>query len=126
MSKENIKILFFEIIGGQRYEIGEGQFTYTDVHHQYAINFKTPPYIDPDILVSVNAYIQLLRPSDNAVSKAREFEFYPSNIQIKKRRLPSYLETPDDSMGNARISRAIKVDFIFKLYFRWSFKHDLP
>lgn len=47
------------------------------VHHQVGIKFKTPPYHNPNIVGPVQTYMQLRRPSDQAISEPVLFEFYP-------------------------------------------------
>ncbi|KAL1505521.1 hypothetical protein ABEB36_005069 [Hypothenemus hampei] len=81
VTKKNIKIRFFELDDDEQ-EIWEGwgKFSELDVHHQYAIVFKTPPYDrNLDINRPVNVYMQLVRPSDNARSEWKDFRFVPSS-----------------------------------------------
>lgn len=49
----------------------------SDVHRQYGIVFKTPPFKDPDIRSAVDVKIQLLRPTDAAVSEPLTFRYIP-------------------------------------------------
>lgn len=57
-----------------------------DVHHQYAIVFKTPPYRDVDIKSPVKVYIQLERPSDSARSEPKEFTYIVSPFKPGSKR----------------------------------------
>ena len=51
--------------------------TSNDVHHQYAVTIKTPPYIDMNIKNTETVYIRLRRMSDSLYSNAVEFSYEP-------------------------------------------------
>lgn len=53
---ENIKVRFFELDDDQVIWEDWGKFTEADVHHQYAIALKTPPYRKTSIDESVRAF----------------------------------------------------------------------
>lgn len=92
VGKKNIKIKFFEL-NEKDDEIWSayGRFTELDVHHQYAIVFKTPPYKDVNITSPKEVYIQLERPSDGDYSEPKKFTYKPSDKIIgKKRQRMSY------------------------------------
>lgn len=57
---EDIKVRFFEL-NDDKEVIWEdfGKFSEADVHHQYAIALKTPPYKDINITEYVNYFIFL-------------------------------------------------------------------
>lgn len=62
ISLENIKIRFYELDDNDRLIWEDyGRFTEADVHHQYAIALKTPPYRKTNIeeSVSMNLNIQI-------------------------------------------------------------------
>ncbi|XP_072391464.1 nuclear factor NF-kappa-B p110 subunit isoform X1 [Diabrotica undecimpunctata] len=84
VTKKNIKIRFYELDDDENvvWE-GWGQFNDLDVHHQYAIVFKTPQYKDENITSPVNVFVELVRPSDQARSEAREFRYIPNKNNIK-------------------------------------------
>lgn len=63
-----------------------GRFSEADVHHQYAIALKTPPYRTNEIDKSVKVYIQLYRPGDNSHSEPVEFRYKPSNSFVNNTR----------------------------------------
>lgn len=69
-----------------------GRFTDLDVHHQYAIVFRTPPYRQLDIDTSRTVYIELFRPSDMARSERKEFTYTPDNYKagLKRSRYTNY------------------------------------
>ncbi|XP_050510448.1 nuclear factor NF-kappa-B p110 subunit isoform X2 [Diabrotica virgifera virgifera] len=84
VTKKNIKIRFYELDDDENvvWE-GWGQFNDLDVHHQYAIVFKTPKYRDENITSPVNVFVELVRPSDQARSEAREFRYVPNKNMAK-------------------------------------------
>ncbi|XP_031826940.1 nuclear factor NF-kappa-B family member relish isoform X2 [Nomia melanderi] len=92
VGKKNIKIKFFEI-NDDNNEIWSayGRFSELDVHHQYAIVFRTPPYKDRDITSPKEVFIQLERPSDGDCSEPLKFTYKPSDRIIgRKRQRMSY------------------------------------
>ncbi|XP_058166663.1 nuclear factor NF-kappa-B p110 subunit [Anopheles ziemanni] len=76
--KNNIQIRFFEL---DEYETevwtDKAIFSEADVHHQYAIAFKTPPYRYKDITEPVEVYMQLYRPKDHCLSEPVPFKYKP-------------------------------------------------
>jgi Rel/ankyrin family protein len=76
---ENIKIKFFEL-DDEDNEVwcDYGKFSELDVHHQYAIVFRTPPYRDTEIDKTVDVYLQLYRPTDGDCSEPIKFAYKPS------------------------------------------------
>ncbi|XP_026673518.1 nuclear factor NF-kappa-B p110 subunit isoform X2 [Ceratina calcarata] len=99
VGKKNIKIKFFEL-NSENNEIWSayGTFSELDVHHQYAIVFRTPAYRDLNITSPRKVYIQLERPSDGDISEPLQFTYKPSDrIMGRKRPRISYsgsLELP--------------------------------
>ncbi|KAF2880441.1 hypothetical protein ILUMI_25719 [Ignelater luminosus] len=94
VKKRNVRIRFYEL-DNEDIEIwnAEAKFSDLDVHHQYAIVFKTPAYRDLDIKNDVKVFIELQRPSDGARSEPREYIYTPSN-RIPSRKRPRL--TSDD------------------------------
>ncbi|KAF2880445.1 hypothetical protein ILUMI_25723 [Ignelater luminosus] len=90
VTKKNIKVRFYEL-DDEDNEIWSdyGRFTDLDVHHQYAIVFKTPPYKVLDIESEVKVFIELQRPSDGARSEPKDFTYTPSKI-IHNRKRPRF------------------------------------
>lgn len=79
VTKKNIKVRFYELDDDDTVVWEDyGKFSDLDVHHQYAIVFKTPPYRDQNIKDPVRVFIELERPSDRARSEPKEFS-YTSN-----------------------------------------------
>lgn len=87
VTKKNIKVRFFELDDDDN-EVWEdyGRFSDLDVHHQYAIVFKTPPYKHSEIDKEVRVFIELQRPSDGARSEPKDFSYIPSEISIGRKR----------------------------------------
>uniref|UniRef100_A0A182QGU8 RHD domain-containing protein n=1 Tax=Anopheles farauti TaxID=69004 RepID=A0A182QGU8_9DIPT len=76
--KNNIKIRFFELDEyDQEVWHDMAVFSEADVHHQYAIAFKTPAYRNKDITEPVEVYMQLCRPRDGCQSEPVPFKYKP-------------------------------------------------
>lgn len=63
-----------------------GIFTEADVHHQYGIVLKTPPYKKTSIDARVTVKVQLFRPRDGSKSEPLDFEYKPNVQRGGKRR----------------------------------------
>ncbi|KAJ8733352.1 hypothetical protein PYW08_001650 [Mythimna loreyi] len=104
VNKKNIMIRFFELDdNNERVWTGSGQFMQSDVHHQYAIVFRTPPYKNPETPVDVHVFIELVRPSDGRTSEPKEFKYKANQAykQIKKRKAgSSYCSIGSSSSGS--------------------------
>ncbi|XP_015176773.1 PREDICTED: nuclear factor NF-kappa-B p100 subunit isoform X2 [Polistes dominula] len=87
VGKKNIKVKFFEL-DEDDHEVwcDYGRFTELDVHHQYAIVFRTPPYKDINITSSKEVFVKLERPSDNDYSEAVKFTYKPSDRSLGRKR----------------------------------------
>ncbi|KAJ8984884.1 hypothetical protein NQ317_002724 [Molorchus minor] len=87
VTKKNIRIRFFELDdNSEEVWSGDGKFNETDVHHQYAIAFKTPKYHDEYINEPVKVFMELVRLSDEARSEPREFKYMPSKYKPGSKR----------------------------------------
>ncbi|XP_043272464.1 nuclear factor NF-kappa-B p100 subunit isoform X2 [Venturia canescens] len=86
VGKKNIKVKFFEVDEND-HEIwsGYGRFSELDVHHQYAIVFKTPPY-NREITAPKEVYIKLERPTDGDFSEPIKFTYKPRDCIFNKKR----------------------------------------
>ncbi|XP_040110215.1 nuclear factor NF-kappa-B p100 subunit isoform X3 [Oryx dammah] len=73
-----------------------GDFSPTDVHKQYAIVFRTPPYHKMKIERPVTVFLQLKRKRGGDVSDSKQFTYYPlvedkEEVQRKRRKaLPTF------------------------------------
>lgn len=117
---DNIKVRFFEknensdIIWEDYGKFSEN----SDVHHQFGIVLKTPPYKDKFIQNPVKVQIQLIRPSDNCCSEPLDFRYVPVNRKrtfsclSENEMIPTVIEhfekkshqTPDITSSNASTS----------------------
>lgn len=59
--------------------IAKGEFSSNDVHKQYGICLRTPPYSDMSIQEPVLCSMYLYRPKNKAKSDPVDFTFYPPN-----------------------------------------------
>jgi len=79
-SVDDIEIRFFEqspdgeVVWEAYPDIGD-----LDVHHQYAIVFKTPPYRDSSVTEPVNVFLQLFRPSSGDFGDPKPFMYRPAD-----------------------------------------------
>lgn len=104
--KKNIKIRFFEVDpDGHEIWSDYGQFNDYDVHHQYAIVFRTPRYRDTQIQENVVVKMELLRPKDNSRSEALNFTYKPAR-RYGKRVCPS--SSRSDSCSSFETPRKIR------------------
>jgi len=79
VKKGDIHVRFFELDQDEE-RVWEklAEFQEGDVHHQYAIVFKTPRYRDVEVTQDVGVFFELYRPSDGAVSDPKAFRYKPS------------------------------------------------
>ncbi|XP_071071819.1 nuclear factor NF-kappa-B p100 subunit isoform X3 [Dasypus novemcinctus] len=94
VQKDDIEVRFYEDDenGWQAF----GDFSPTDVHKQYAIVFRTPPYHKMKIERPVTVFLQLKRKRGGDVSDSKQFTYYPlvedkEEVQRKRRKaLPAF------------------------------------
>ncbi|XP_056660864.1 nuclear factor NF-kappa-B p100 subunit [Monodelphis domestica] len=94
VQKDDIEVRFYEDDenGWQAF----GDFSPTDVHKQYAIVFRTPPYHKMKIDRPVTVFLQLKRKRGGDVSDSKQFTYYPmvedkEEVQRKRRKaLPAF------------------------------------
>merc|ERR1712214_182011 len=80
VSKEDIKVRFFDYNGWEEY----ADFGPSDVHKQYAISFKVPKYQNVNILQRQKVCVELVKSSDDTRSEEEEFWFTPVNGEMEK------------------------------------------
>jgi len=92
--KEDIKVKFFQVKDenpdSPRLWEADAFFQESDVHHQYAIAFKTPPFVDLKVSDSVEVYFELYRPSDEARSQPMNFLYTPAPCQTQNNKRRRY------------------------------------
>ena len=97
---DNIKIRFCGLTPADQHWEDFGTFDVHDVHKNYAIVLKTPPYMNKSIDAPVTVGMQLVRPSDDTYSERRDFTYMPDAsdeaVIARKRQCtrPSFLNTP--------------------------------
>uniref|UniRef100_A0A667ZHT7 Nuclear factor of kappa light polypeptide gene enhancer in B-cells 2 (p49/p100) n=1 Tax=Myripristis murdjan TaxID=586833 RepID=A0A667ZHT7_9TELE len=95
VQKDDIEIRFYEEEEDGGWE-AFGDFSPTDVHKQYAIVFKTPPYHSLEIERPVTVFLQLKRKRAGDSSDPKQFTYVPhqqdrEEVQRKKQKpLPHY------------------------------------
>ncbi|XP_028651015.1 nuclear factor NF-kappa-B p100 subunit isoform X1 [Erpetoichthys calabaricus] len=94
VQKDDIEVRFYEDDEGGWEAYGD--FAPTDVHKQYAIVFKTPPYRKTEIERPVTVFLQLKRKKGGDCSEPKQFTYHPQiqdkeEVQRKKQKsLPHY------------------------------------
>ncbi|CAG9760975.1 unnamed protein product [Ceutorhynchus assimilis] len=106
LTSPNIRIRLFELDADNR-EVWEayGTFSELDIHHHYAIVFRTPAFRDQNITHPVMVLIELVRPSDFARSDVRNFWYIPNIHGTGQRIQPSpIIEMPLEDITRAQQS----------------------
>lgn len=98
VSKKHIKVKFFEIDDDDEETWCDyGKFTELDVHHQYAIVFRTPAYKDRELTEEKVVFIQLERTTDGDSSEPIKFTYQPiDSLRLRKR---PRISTTDNTMS---------------------------
>jgi len=107
VKKGDISVRFFQLDeNDERNWEADAHFTEGDVHHQYAIAFKTPPYENQTVTEDVNVFFELYRPSDNAYSEPKHFRYKPrEEIRLGKRaRMSSSFAVRSQPLPNAPVA----------------------
>ncbi|KAG0722007.1 Nuclear factor NF-kappa-B p110 subunit [Chionoecetes opilio] len=91
--RNNVHVKFFELDENDR-EVWKayGEFADNDVHHQYAIVFRTPRYRFTNLNTSVRVKVQLERPTDKDTSEALDFTYLPDSLKRSRNNLENTLE----------------------------------
>ncbi|XP_053306905.1 nuclear factor NF-kappa-B p100 subunit isoform X2 [Spea bombifrons] len=105
VQKDDIEVRFYEDDenGWQAF----GDFSPTDVHKQYAIVFRTPPYHKLKIDRPVTVFLQLKRKRGGDVSDSKQFTYYPleqdkEEVERKRRKeIPTFSPFFDGGAGGA-------------------------
>ncbi|KAM5142242.1 nuclear factor NF-kappa-B p100 subunit [Mantella aurantiaca] len=93
VQKDDIEVRFYE--DDENGWNAFGDFAPTDVHKQYAIVFRTPPYHNKKIDRPVTVFLQLKRKRGGDVSESKQFTYYPldpdkEEVERKRRKdIPS-------------------------------------
>ncbi|XP_048360839.1 nuclear factor NF-kappa-B p100 subunit isoform X3 [Sphaerodactylus townsendi] len=102
VQKDDIEIRFYEDDenGWQAF----GDFSPTDVHKQYAIVFRTPPYHKSKIDRPVTVFLQLKRKRGGDVSDSKQFTYYPvveDKEEVERKRKKTLPQFPQHFGGGA-------------------------
>ncbi|XP_059056630.1 nuclear factor NF-kappa-B p110 subunit [Achroia grisella] len=117
VNKKNIRIRFFEISdSGEEVWSAFAHFLESDVHHQYAIVFRTPKYADPHITVDVKVFIELVRPLDGRTSERKEFTYTAEQVfkQSKKRKANSSYSSLNSNSSSIKSINEVPATVMFQ------------
>ncbi|KAB1271139.1 Nuclear factor NF-kappa-B p100 subunit [Camelus dromedarius] len=100
VQKDDIEVRFYEDDenGWQAF----GDFSPTDVHKQYAIVFRTPPYHKMKIDRPVTVFLQLKRKRGGDVSDSKQFTYYPLVEGGAGLKIPGGLEDKEEVQRKRR------------------------
>uniref|UniRef100_A0A673GDX3 Nuclear factor NF-kappa-B p100 subunit-like n=1 Tax=Sinocyclocheilus rhinocerous TaxID=307959 RepID=A0A673GDX3_9TELE len=101
VQKDDIDIRFYEEEDDGGWE-AFGDFSPTDVHKQYAIVFKTPPYRCTDITRPVTVFLQLKRKKGGDCSEPKQFTYIPHNQdkeEVQRKRMKALPQPYDHWRG---------------------------
>ncbi|XP_042312392.1 nuclear factor NF-kappa-B p100 subunit isoform X2 [Sceloporus undulatus] len=107
VQKDDIEVRFYEDDenGWQAF----GDFSPTDVHKQYAIVFRTPPYHKMKIDRPVTVFLQLKRKRGGDVSDSKQFTYYPvveDKEEVERKRKKTLPQFPQHFGGGASMGGA--------------------
>ncbi|MCJ8730366.1 hypothetical protein PDJAM_G00183560 [Pangasius djambal] len=100
VQKDDIEIRFYEEDDEGGWE-AYGDFSPTDVHKQYAIVFKTPPY-HKEIERPVTVFLQLKRKKGGDCSEPKQFTYFPPHPdkeEVYRKRMKSLPQPYDHWRG---------------------------
>ncbi|XP_017319794.1 nuclear factor NF-kappa-B p100 subunit isoform X2 [Ictalurus punctatus] len=100
VQKDDIEIRFYEEDDEGGWE-AYGDFSPTDVHKQYAIVFKTPPY-HKEIERPVTVFLQLKRKKGGDCSEPKQFTYvpqYPDKEEVQRKRMKALPQPYDHWRG---------------------------
>lgn len=101
ISRDDIRIRFFEVRNEWLFWEGFADFQPVNVHKQVAIVFRTPAYCNQEITEPVGVQIQLQKKSDGSTSKPLPFIMLPMEIgdtNMLKRKRARFDFTPKSFM----------------------------
>lgn len=118
VDKDDIQVVFYQESEQECIWTDNGLFGPTDVHHQIAIVFKTPKYMNTEIDREIEVKMSLKRPSDGDMSEPITFiytpeESDPEEIGAKrKRQEPDFgkcFQMNDNEPSTSGLSSSAKV-----------------
>lgn len=110
INRDDVRVRFYEEIDGQTVWEAFGDFGQNDVHRQYAIVFKTPPYSNDLLQQPREVNMQLQRISDQEGSDPILFTYQPEDpdpdrILEKRKRKAATLNFLHDAGGSSPINQ---------------------
>lgn len=86
VQKDDIEVVFFDgpLDGSDIKWTTQGMFSSSDVHRQFCIVVRTPPYHDLCIQAPVSVCLALRRKSDGELSEAKPFIYYPLRLDPER------------------------------------------
>ncbi|XP_065185931.1 nuclear factor NF-kappa-B p105 subunit-like [Sycon ciliatum] len=86
VQKDDVEVLFYDgpADGSDAKWTSHGLFSSSDVHRQFSIVFRTPPYHNLYVQSAVCVWIALRRKSDNEQSEPKSFLYQPLNMDPEK------------------------------------------
>lgn len=119
INRDDIRVRFYEERDGQIVWEGFGDFGQNDVHRQFAIVFKTPPYQDQYLTQPVEVQMQIQRSSDLEGSDPIAFTYQPEDpdpdriLEKRKRKAATlnFLTTPggDSQINQETLKQRLKL-----------------
>ncbi|XP_063377191.1 uncharacterized protein LOC134664459 isoform X2 [Cydia fagiglandana] len=109
VNKKNIEIRFVERNeNNEEIWSAKAHFLQSDVHHQYAIVFRTPAYKDQQITSDVKVSVELVRPSDGRCSDPKEFTYRADPLTNKTKKRKANTQSPYGSFSSSGSLGSIK------------------
>uniref|UniRef100_A0AAR2LXB9 Nuclear factor of kappa light polypeptide gene enhancer in B-cells 2 (p49/p100) n=1 Tax=Pygocentrus nattereri TaxID=42514 RepID=A0AAR2LXB9_PYGNA len=105
VQKDDIDIRFYEEEEEGGWE-AFGDFSPTDVHKQYAIVFKTPPYHKTEIERPVTVFLQLKRKKGGDCSEPKQFTYIPQILgqsQCSRERQKLRVAVPSNTFNTTEL-----------------------
>ncbi|XP_063619489.1 nuclear factor NF-kappa-B p100 subunit [Cydia splendana] len=109
VNKKNIEIRFVERNeNNEEVWSAKAHFLQSDVHHQYAIVFRTPAYKNQEITSDVKVSVELVRPSDGRCSDPKEFTYRADPLTNKTKKRKYNTQSPFGSFSSTSSLGSIK------------------
>ncbi|XP_061711042.1 nuclear factor NF-kappa-B p110 subunit isoform X2 [Cydia pomonella] len=109
VNKKNIEIRFVERNENNAITWwAKAHFLQSDVHHQYAIVFRTPAYKNQEITDDVKVSVELVRPSDGRCSDPKEFTYKADPFTKHNKKRKANMQSPFSSFSSSGSLGSIK------------------
>ncbi|GAB1598423.1 nuclear factor NF-kappa-B p105 subunit-like isoform X2 [Argonauta hians] len=104
IQRDDIRVVFSENENSPEQWRALADFGTTDIHKQYAIVFKTPPYHNVHISKPIQVNIRLEKPSNNEMSDAIIFTYYPKgsdDYEVSFKKIKPLINIDDQPASNS-------------------------